>query len=177
MLFFKYTAIYFFMMSKNYKKCGVRVLGVALEGLRGMPVIVFDSPENGEFFSVSVSPFDAEILIGDYAGEAESSASSWLAALLESSPPLRGIVHLDKNGNPLVRLEFGVLRKGFSRDRSLSIGEGLSIVRRLALPLYAEESLFADSGEELSFLNSRETFGRDFLYLAPLQFASNIPTE
>ena len=163
-------------MFKNYKKCVVRVLGVALEGLRGLPVVVFDSPESGEFLSVTVNPFDAEILIGDYAGEAESSASSWLAELLQGNPPRRGIVYLNNNENPMVRLEFGVLQKGFNRERSLSIGEGLSIVRRLALPLYAEERLFEDSGEDFSFLNSKETFGREFLYLTPMQFASSIPT-
>ncbi len=165
-------------MSLKYKKCVIRIIGVALEGQQGLPVVVFNDPESGDFITVSADPFNAEILIRDYAGEADSSAAAWLGSLLENRPPIRGIINVDNEGNPRIQLEFGVHRlKGLGRKLSLSLGEGLILARRLSVPLYAEEHLFDSSRDELSFLNMNKTFGRDFLYLTPTQFASNIPLE
>jgi len=165
-------------MSLIYKKCVIRIIGVALEGQKGLPVVVFDDPQSGDFITVSVDPFNAEILIRDYAGEADSSAAAWLGSLLEGRPPLRGIINVDDEGNPGIQLEFGALRpKGLKRSLSLSLGEGLILARRLSVPLYAEEHLFDSSRDELSFLNKVKAFGRNFLYLTPTQFALNIPLE
>ena len=149
-----------------------------MEGQQGLPVVVFDDPDSAEFITVSVDPFNAEILIRDYAGEADYSAAAWLGNLLESRPPLRGIINVGDEGIPQIQFEFGVHRpKGMKRNQSLPLGEGLILARRLSLPLYPEEHLFDSSKDELSFLNREKAFGRDFLYLTPPQFASNIPLE
>ncbi len=177
-LFFIHAAIYFNLMSLKYKKCVIRIIGVALEGQQGLPVVVFDDPESGDFITVSVDPFNADILIRDYVGEADSSAAAWLGNLLESRHPLRGIINIGDEGTPRIQFEFGVHRpKGLKRNLSLPLGEGLILARRLSLPLYAEERLFDSSRDELLFLNREKAFGRDFLYLTPPQFASDIPLE
>ncbi|MCK5736771.1 MAG: hypothetical protein KAH21_09845 [Spirochaetaceae bacterium] len=154
----------------------VRIIGVALEGQQGMPVVVFDDPENGDFLTVSVDPFDAEILIRDYIGEAEHSAAAWLGDFLKTSPPRRGIIEKDDGGTFLIKLEFGILRSvGLKRDRVLPFGEGLMLLRRLSIPLYADELLFDTSREELTFLTESNAFGGEFLYLTPEQYTSIIP--
>ncbi len=175
-MFFTGPAIYFIVMSLIYKKCVVRIIGVALEGRSGSPVIVFDDPVSGNFLSVAVDPFDAEILIREFVGESDYSAAAWLGDLLQSNPPRRGIVEIDNEGKPFVRLEFGNLRGMASKkNRTLPFGDGLTLIHRLSLPLYADERLFDVSREELSFLSDSSAFNGDFLYLTPPQYAPNIP--
>jgi|GEM_PF-1738141 len=175
-LFFVQSALYFYVMSLNSELNTIQLIGVALEGLQGMPVIVFENPVNGEFLTVAVDPFDAEILIRDYIGEAGHSAAAWLGELLESSPPSRGILDMSAEGIPLIRMEFGILRSGgLKKHRVLSLSEGLILSRRLSIPLSADEQLFDTSREELSFLAGTEAFSREFFYLTPPQYAPNIP--
>jgi len=162
-------------MSSEYKKCVIRIVGVALEGRQGTPVLVFESPLSGEFLTVSVDPFDAEMIIRDFIGDAEHSAAAWLEDLLKSSPPLRGVLDAGEEGQPRVLLEFGFLGLGFRRNRILPLGEGLALLRRLSVPLYAGKYLFDTSREELGFLSESKAFGGEFLYLTPPQYAPNIP--
>ena len=153
-------------------------MGVALEGQQGLPIVVFNDVLSGDFLTVPVDPFDAEILIRDFSGEAESSAAAWLGSLLIGSPPVRGTLFIDDDNLPRIRIEFSSLRlNGSKKNRSLPLGEGLILIRRLALPLYADERLFDLSQEELAFLNAVRAFGGNFLYLTPPQFAPNIPLE
>jgi len=177
-LFFTHAAIYFIVMFLKYKKRVMRVIGVALEGQHGLPVVVFKDSESSVFLTVSADIFDAEMLIRDFTGEDESSASAWLSVFLEKRPPQRGIVYVDKDGDSRIRLEFGTIRfKESKRNRSLTLGEGLIISRRLSLPLYADERLFEPSKNELEFLNESGAFAGNFLYLTPPQFALNIAVE
>jgi len=162
-------------MSPEYKKCAVRVIGVALEGRQGEPVLVFDDPLSGDFLTVPVGPFDAEMIIRDYLGDAVHSAAAWLEELLKSAPPQRGVLDLSESGSPRIRLEFGVLGLGSGKNRLLPLGEGLALLRRLSVPLFAGEHLFDSSRDELRYLSESKAFSGEFLYLTPPQYAPNIP--
>ena len=174
-VFFAGPALYLVLMSFYIKKRGIRIVGVALEGSGGSPVIVFDDPVKGDFLPVPTDPFDTEILIRDYVGEGDRTAAAWLGDLLQRTPPRRGFVEIDDEGRPFVRLEFGGLFPG--KSRYLPFGEGLALVRRLSVPLYADDRLFGVSRSELSYLTESRAFSGDFLYLTPPQYAPNIPVE
>lgn len=165
----------FLLMSPDLHKCVIRVVGVALSGQAGSPVVVFNNPENREYLTLAVDPFDAEILIRDFSGEADDSAVSWLGDLLSSSPPNRADVVFSEDGRPEICLSFGRLIPG--RRQRLSLGEGLALVRRLSLELYAPEKLFRDSAVEINYLTETRAFSNQFLYLTPPQYAPNIPLE
>lgn len=174
-VFFTGAALYLIVMSFYLKKREIRIVGVALEGSGGSPVIVFNDPVKGDFLPVPADPFDTEILIRDFVGEGDRTAAAWLGDLLQRNPPRRGIVEIDDEGRPFVRLEFGGLR--LANSRYLPFGEGLALVRRLSVPLYADDRLFGVSRDELSYLTESRAFSSDFLYLTPPQYAPNIPME
>jgi hypothetical protein len=153
-------------MSLNMKKRTVRIIGVALAGRGGSPVVVLDDPINGDFLPVSADPFDAEILIRDYIGEGDRTAAAWLGDLLKRSPPRRAVLEIDDDGRPHIQ---------FRKNQYLPLGEGLALVRRLSIPLFADERMFDNSADELSFLTETRAFSGDFLYLTPPQYAPNIP--
>lgn len=155
-------------MSPKIKKRSVRIIGVALAGRDGAPVVVFDDPVKGEFLPVSTNPFDAEIIIRAFSGEGHHTAVTWLGEILERNPPRSGVVEIDDDGDPAVI---------FGKDRHLPLGEGLALVHHLSIPLYANETLFEISSSELSFLTESYAFSGDFLYLTPPQYAPNIPIE
>ena len=162
-------------MSLYFKKRGIRIIGVALEGQGGSPVVVFDDPDTGEFLPIATDPFDTEILIRDFVGEGDRSATAWLGDLLRLNPPKQGVLDVDSDGRPFVRLDFNMLQ--LRQSRYLPLGEGLALVRRLSLPLFADDRLFEESRDELSYLTRTRAFSGDFLYLTPPQYAPNIPME
>lgn len=146
----------------------LRVVGVALSGRDGSPVVVFEEPLSGDFLPVNIDPYEAEMVIRGFVGDDAGSAVSWLADLLTHHPPKRAVIEMDKDGRPYLRL---------SARRHLALGEGLALARRLGFPIMAEDGLFESTRGELAFLSDSGAFLKDFLYLTPPQYAPNMPLE
>jgi len=146
----------------------LRVVGVALTGRDGSPVVVFEEPLSGDFLPLNTDPYEAEMVIRGFVGEDEGTAVSWLAELLTHRPPKRAVIEMDENGRPFLRL---------SAKRYLAFGEGLALSRRLGFPIMAEDDLFESARGELTFLSDSGAFLKDFLYLTPPQYAPNMPLE
>jgi len=146
----------------------LRVVGVALSGRDGSPVVVFEEPISGDFLPVNTDPYEAEMVIRGFVGDDEGTAVCWLADLLTHRPPKRAIVELDENNRPFLRI---------SAKRHLAFGEGLALARRLGFPIVAGDDLFDSTRGELAFLADTGAFLQDFLYLTPPQYAPNIPLE
>lgn len=162
------------MMFPQKTDRSLRIVGVALEGREGSPVVVLESPGTGLFLPLAVDPFEAEIIIREFL-ETPDTAVAWLAQAIQSSPPRRGRIEMDSEGSPRMHLLYGLASS--ERDRYLSVGEGMILCRRLGIPVSAPESLFETSRDELSWLSSTGTFTGDFLYLSPPQYAPGIPVE
>ncbi len=168
-------------MLKSATDSNLRVVGVALEGRDGSPVIVLESSGTGRFLPVSVSPFDAEMLIRMFLeddspdGLSPVSATEWLADYLRNRPPRLARLESADDGSLRVRFQYGFSISG--RDRLMSPGEGLALCRNLGLSLQGSEGLFDMFREDLSWLSSTGTFTGDFLYLSPPQYAPGIPVE
>ena len=166
------------MMFSRKTDSSLGIVGVALEGRDGTPVVVLESPDSGRFLPLSVDTFDAEILIRDFLDdqpETTDSAAAWLADLLRKTPPRMARVDFFDNGSPAVRLQFGL--SPAAGDRLLPPGEGLVLCRRLNLPVSASEELYEATREDLKWMGSNGTFTGDFLYLSPPQYAPGIPVE
>ncbi len=166
-------------MFPRLKDSSLRVIGVALEGSDGMPVVVLKESGGNIFLPVSVDPFDAETVIRSFLDEDEDdsvdSALFWLADSLKSAPPRKALIELQEDGRYRVRFITGLFSTG--KDRLLPFGAGLVLCRILEIPLTASDILFENSREELSWLSNTGTFLGDFLYLSPTQYAPRIPVE
>ena len=155
----------------HYKE--IRIFGIALAGRDGSPVVVFESPDNGDFLSLPVSPFDAEALIREFTGEGDSDgAAAWIGDLMKKSPPLRGILELDEEETVRIRFSFSNMRG--MPDRRLRLCTGFALSNRLQTPLFADNHLFLDFLPELVWLSDQDTFTGNFLYLTTAGYTSNI---
>ena len=166
------------MMFSRNTDSSLGIVGVALEGRNGTPVIVLESPDSGRFLPLSIDTFDAEILIRDFLDDqpgAPDSAASWLADLLRRTPPRLARIVFSDDGFPAIRLQFGTTAS--SKDRLLPPGEGLVVCRHLNLSVTASEELYQATREDLRWMSSNGTFIGDFLYLSPPQYAPGIPVE
>ena len=147
------------------------VLGVALTGRDGSPVIVMEESVGGRFLPVPADPFQTEMLIRNFTEENHNSAVSWLGEQLRARPPQRALLETRSNGDIQVRFAYRKQNHGYT----LPLGEGLSLVKLLHIPLFADEPLFALCEHELQYLSHHTNFTENFLYLTPAQYASNIP--
>ncbi|MCG8452189.1 MAG: hypothetical protein MI717_03280 [Spirochaetales bacterium] len=147
------------------------ILGVALTGRDGSPVIVMEESAGGRFLPIPADPFQTEMLIRNFTEENHNSSVSWLAELLSTRPPQRALLELNGNGDIHVRFAYRKQNRGYA----LPLGEGLSLVKLLHTPLFAEEPLFVLCEHELQYLSHHTNFTENFLYLTPAQYASNIP--
>ena len=161
------------MLTKT-NACRIRIVGVALEGRDGAPVVVFESQGTGELLPLPIDPFGAETLIRGYLGENDEAAVAWLADALGKSAPSAGRI-VSGDDAYWVRFPFRLSRR--PKVRRLPLGEGLSLCRRLEIPLYAAESLFEASRDDLAWMAGSGSFLGDFLYLSPPQYAPGIPME
>ena len=173
-------AIYFIVMFSRKAECSIRVVGVALEGRQGSPAVVSENLFTGEFLSLPVDPFDAEMIIRAYLDDdtdtdtsGESHAIAWLADLMNRNPPRRARIESCRTGEYRIRFSF----LPGTADRYLGPGEGLALCRRLSVPLCAERALFEATREDVNWLSRRGAFTGDFLYLSPPQYAPGIPVE
>ncbi len=162
-------------MFPRVKEKSLGIVGVALEGRDGSPIVVLKDSCTGRFLPLSVDPFDAEMLLRDYLDEDGDSSTAWLAELLRRYPPRVVCLETAEDGSSRVRL--GYSRTRGVRDRFLPVGEGLVLCRKLNLRIRAEESLFDAAGEELAWMGAHGAFTGDFLYLASGQYASGSPFE
>jgi len=159
----------YYCVSMYFDKVEVCIVGVALTGSSGSPMAAFTDPRSGECFLLAIDPFQAEFIIRDYLGETENTAASWLSDMLRNSSISRAEVEVDDEGLPVINLVFK--RSNSSQRHKLSLSDGLALVRRHSLPLYAHSYLFRNSEKDLECLSKKRAFGDQFLYLDPSELA------
>lgn len=153
----------------------LHIVGVALTGRDGFPVIVFKDSTTGSFLSLPTNPFEAEYIIHEFIGEGEGTAVSWLSEILGGKAPRRACLEIGDEKLPAVRFFFGGIKT--PSERVLPLSEGLSLCRRLNLSLSVETEVFEFFREELAFLCNDNAFRENFLYLTPPQYAPTIAVE
>lgn len=159
------------LCSRRFKP--IHIVGIAAIGSEKSPVAVFLISETGEFLSLAVSPFDAEMLISDYLGENSLTAVAWVAQLLRRKHPCRGILESQGEGEFHIRFHFAGLTT--LNDPILSVSEGLVLARRLDTPLFARDGLGTGMGEGIQWHSGIQEIGDDFLYFSPPGNASTVP--
>jgi len=158
-----------------FDKVEIRVAGLALTGSDGSPMVAFTDPRSGECLLLAIDPFQAEFIIRDFLGETENTAVSWLSELLRNASISRAEVEIDDEGMPVISLVFE--RSDSSQRHRLPLGDGLALVRRHSLPLYAHSYLFRNSKKEFQYLRERSAFGEEFLHLNPFGLAECVFME
>ncbi len=153
----------------------LHVVGVALTGRDGFPVVVFQDTERENFLSLPTDPFEAEFIIREFIGEGEDSAVSWLAEIIGGKSLRQAVLEIGADNRPAVRFFFGGLKT--PSERVLPLGEGLGLCRRLRLRLSAESDIFELFRDELAFLCKGNAFRENFLYLTPPLYAPTIAVE
>ena len=175
-LYYGRRAIYFPMMASKGNMHELRIVGIALAGSDGSPLVVFQDTETGDFLPLPTDPFDAEIVIREFTGDGDGTAVGWLVDAIGRNTPRGAVVETDADGPPKIRFSFGWGMKGLT-TRVLPLGEGLGLCRRLDLPVSVDAGVFESFSRELDYLRTRHAFRRNFLYLTPPQYAPTIPVE
>lgn len=145
-------------------------MGMALKGVNGVPVVIFQSLWQSDRFILEVSPFEAEMIIRDFLGEQPSSAVSWLEEYLRENPPRFGRMQNPSPAGGEVCFFFS--GNVSEKERSLPLSEALSLARRLRIPLFADERFFENAPRDNSFLSTFRIIPGDFLYVPSMDYST-----
>ena len=152
-------------MLNKLKMYKIQIIGVSFSEPDLTPVLIFNNLLDGSYFSLPTDPFSAEILIRDYNGEGENSAAAWLSGVLREKSPKKACIRITGDGSLSVLMKFRrTIRTMYGRH--LSLGEGLAVARRLALPVFVEESVISLYGSTQSFAEEELSLKKDFLILS-----------
>ena len=151
-------------MVKMFPFQKVTLVGVALEGMSGSPLIVFEGEETDRFLPLETDPFDIDFLIREIIGEGEDTAAAWVTDLIRRKRPTRALLTSNDEGEPRLVISGSRIR---GLPKAFRLGEGLVIARRLKLEIVAHPELFHRCEDQLEWMADHGTFREDFLFLDP----------
>ena len=140
----------------------VTLVGVALEGMSGSPLIVFEGDETDRFLPLETDPFDIDFLIREIIGEGDDTAAAWVTDLLRRKRPTRALLTTNDEGEARLVISGRRVR---GLPKAFRLGEGLVIARRLDLDIVAHPELFHRCEQELEWMTDHDSFRDDFLFL------------
>lgn len=142
----------------------VTLVGVALEGMSGLPLIVFEGDETGRFLPLETDPFDIDFLIREIIGEGEDTAAAWVTDLIRRKRPKKALLITNDEGEARLLISGSRVR---GLPKAFRLGEGLVIARRLGLEITVHPQLFERCEDELDWMTDHGSFRDDFLFLDP----------